>query len=273
MKKIFSLRVFFIFTLIFSSFFVFAEDLKLEDAVNASYLNELKSSGVVKIIHVKDDAELSLLPKCIYKAQAEKAVIEKTDKNVPFVAEFLYLIPKSELLKNSANKNTVIDTESLSVLFRSISKMTGMRYHVGEKGPKDNGELLYKKAYMIASPDSDEPIADKNTGNADGQISYCYQHDHTYGDTKYKLEYRQSGNQLYATFLNTLPLTSLGIKVIMPENMRISVISIDCGDDILLYLSTDCNAKKIGMINVRKQIEESMTARIEAIYNWFMKQF
>lgn len=273
MKKIFSLRVFFVFGLIFTSSFLFADDLKLEDAVSPNYLKELKSSGVVKIIHEKDDTKLNLLPECAYKSQAEKAIIEKTDKNVPFVAEFLYLIPKAKLIENSADKNTVINTDRLSVLFRSISKMTGMRYHVGEKGPNDKGELLYKKAYMIANPDSDEPIADKNTGNADGQISYCYQHDHTYGDTKYKLEYYQSGNQLYATFLNTLPLTTLGIKVIMPENMRISVISIDCGENILLYLSTDCNAKKIGMINVRKQIEESMTARIEAIYNWFMKQF
>ena len=89
MKKIFSLRVFFVFGLIFTSSFLFADDLKLEDAVSPNYLKELKSSGVVKIIHEKDDAKLNLLPECAYKSQAEKAIIEKTDKNVPFVAEFL----------------------------------------------------------------------------------------------------------------------------------------------------------------------------------------
>jgi len=124
-----------------------------------AFCNEL-----TKKLNNGNDAE------CVYKTQAEKAIIEKTDKNVPFVAEFLYLIPKAKLIENSADKNTVINTDRLSVLFRSISKMTGMRYHVGEKGPNDKGELLYKKAYMIANPDSDEPIADKNTGNADQQL-------------------------------------------------------------------------------------------------------
>ncbi|MGP1458637.1 MAG: DUF6675 family protein [Treponema sp.] len=273
MKNNNKMRAVFAFAVVWAAASLFAEDVKLENAVSAAQLKELKSTGVVQVIHPKDDSKLSLLPECTYKSQAEKAVLAKSDKNVPFVAEFLYLVPKTELLKNSADKNKTIDTDALSVVFRSISKMQGMRYHVGEKGPKDIGELLYKKAYMIANPDSDEPIADKNTGNADGQISYCYQHDHTYGDTKYKLEYHQSGNVLYATFLNTLPLTSLGVKVIMPGNMRISIISIDAGDSVLLYLSTDCDAKKIGVLNVRKQIEESMTARIEAIYSWFMKQF
>ena len=273
MKKHTSLRVSFAFAVIFAAASLFADDVKLENAVSPSLLAQLKSKRTVSVIHAKDDSKLSLLPETAYKAQAEKAAIAKNDKNVPFTAEFLYLIPKTELLKSSADKNKIIDTDALSVVLRSISKMQGMRYHVGEKGPKDNGELLYKKAYMIANPDSNEPIADKNTGNADGQISYCYQHDHTYGDTKYKLEYHQSGNVLYATFLNTLPLTSLGVKVIMPGNMRINVISIDAGDDILLYLSTDCDAKKMGVLNVRKQIEESMVARMEAIYSWFMKQF
>lgn len=250
-----------------------AQVSKLEDAVNEKYLDVLKSAGMVQVIHPKDDAARSLVPNSFFQSEIEKGTVQKDGKGVPFVAEALYLIPKADLLKNSADKSRNIATDDVAIVLRSISKMTGMRYHVGEKGPKDLGEVLYKKTYMIASPDSNEAIPDRNAGSADGQVSYCYQHDHTYGDIKYKVEYRQKENQLYVTFVNIIPVSTLGVKMIMPGNIRISAISIDCGDDILFYLSTDCNAKKIGIVNVRKQLEESMVARIEAIYRWFLRQF
>ncbi len=250
-----------------------AQVSNLEDVVNKKYLDELKSVGMVQVVHPKDDNALSLVPLSFYRDRIEKETVKKDEKGVPFVAEVLYLIPKADLLKNAADKNRAITTDDVSVILRSISKMTGMRYHVGEKGPKDKGEVLYKKTYMIATPDSNEAIADKNTGSADGQVSYCYQHDHTYGDIKYKLEYYQKENQLYVTFLNIIPVTMLGVKMIMPSNIRINAISIDCGESILFYLSTDCNAKKINIINVRKQLEESLVARIDALYQWFLQQF
>ncbi|MDE5898298.1 MAG: hypothetical protein K2H09_03410 [Treponemataceae bacterium] len=249
--------------------FASAQTYSVDEVVDSEYLAELKEKRIVSIIHEKNDTAFSIVPDCLYEEKIKSEMIEKGAKNVPFVAEFLYLIPKSELLKNSEKSD--ITTDDISVVLRSISKMTGMRYHVTEKNPK--GELLYKKAYMIASPDSDEPIPDQNTGNADGQVSYCYQHDHTYGDTKYKLNYYQDGGALYASFLIISPLSYIGIKAVMPENMKISVVSLDCGDDLLLYLSTDVNAKNIAMANVRKQIKESMIARMEAVYQWFLVQF
>lgn len=251
----------------FVSTFCFAEG-KIEDYLSAERIAELKKNGSITLIHEKGDNKISMVPACTYESKIKDTLIKKEDKGVPFTAEFLYLIPKSELLKGTSK--TSITTDDISVVFRSISKMEGMRYHFAEK---KNGDVLYKKAYTIASKNSDERIADQTSGSADGKVLYCYQHDHTYGDTKYILHYYQNDNMLYATFLNTIPMSYMGVKAVMEEKLQLNVLSIDCGDSLLLYLSTDVDAKNVPLFNVRKQIEDSMTERMDAIYRWFMVQF
>lgn len=259
-----------IFSLVLFSFssILTAQVANIENLLSSEYINELKNNGRIQVIHEKEDKNLTLIPKNVYEEKIRSESIYKDPKMVPFVAEFLYLIPKSELLKNSSKEDITVD--DVAVVMRSISKMKGLKYIHGFKNKED---LLYSDAYMIANPDSDEPIPDQNTGNADGQVSYCYQHDHTYGDTKYVLNYHQKDSAILGTFVNTLPLQALGVKVIMPNNMKICIEAIDCGENLLLYLSTDCNAKNIALINVRNQIEDSMLSRMNAIYNWFLNQF
>ncbi len=256
--------------LIFASFFsvCFAQSGKIEDYLSAERIAELKKNGSISLIHPKGDNSITMVPKCQYESQIKGSLIKKDEKGVPFTAEFLYLIPKSELLKGSSR--TSITNDDISVVFRSINKMEGMKYHFAEK---KNGDILYKKAYTIAGRNSDEKIADQTSGSADGKVLYCYQHDHTYGDTKYILHYYQNESMLYATFLNTIPMSYMGVKAVMDECLQLNVLSIDCGDSLLLYLSTDVDAKNVPLFNVRKQIEESMVDRMDAIYRWFMVQF
>lgn len=242
---------------------VFAQNAKVEEIVNADYVNELKNKGVVSLIHPKKDNSVKMVPDCVYAETIKKDLICNSDKGVPFLAEFLYLIPKSSL----AEDISVVNSDSIATVFRSISKMQGMTYiHNGGKE-----DILYKKAYAVASSDSNTPVADPLEGPTDGLVAYGYQHDHTFGDTKYKLNYFQNDNTIYATFLNVIPMSKLGVKAIMPENLRMSVVCIDLGDNLLLYLSADVSAKNIA--GIRGQIEDSMTVRMNAIYRWFMKQF
>lgn len=257
-----------VFTAALIGSFVSAETVKIESLVNSANLKTLNENGRVELIHEKQDWDLQLVPECEYSNLMKTEVIKKDMKQVPFVAEFLYKIPKAELLKNSSKKEITVD--DMAVVMRSISKMTGMTY-VHNDGKKT--DVLYKSAYCIESENSKIKVADKNTGNADGQVSYCYQNDHTYGDTYYVLNYKQNSSTIYGTFLNTAPLQYLGVKAIMPGDMKISIASFDCGDDLLLYILCDCNAKSVPMFNVRKQIMESMTCRMEAIFKWFMGQF
>lgn len=243
--------------------FIFAQNVKVEDLVNPNYVEELKKNGKITLIHPKKENVIELVPECFYAEQVKTDLICNSKSGVPFLAEFLYLIPKSDLTDDVSKVNV----ESMCTIFRSISKMEGMTYiHNGGKE-----DVLYEKAYAVASADSMEKVPDPLDGPTDGLVAYGYQKDHTFGNTKYKLNYYQKDNVIFATFLNVIPMSKLGIKAVMPEHLRTSILSIDLGDSLLLYISADVSSKNI--IGIRGQIEDSMTVRMDAIYRWFMKQF
>lgn len=249
---------------------VFAQESKIGEYVGASHLNDLKSKGKIEVIHEEGDTSLTLIPNMGYKSRIESEKVTKGSKNVPFVAEFLYLVPKSELKEKGSQKLDNVTIEDVSKVFRSISKMQGMQYDFNKAG---KGKVLYEKVYMISDLNSNSAIPDQNTGNADGQVSYCYQDDDVYGDLKFKLNYYQSGDVLYSTFLLGNPMHRLGVKAVDPQNLKISIVAIDVGDSLLLYLTTDVAANSIPLVNVRKEVQESMIARMDAVYRWFLTQF
>ena len=241
---------------------------ELEKYVGAENVKKLLGEGKILLVHPMDENKLTLLPECHYSPAIKTNLVEKLEDQVPFTAEFLYLIPKSKLLEGSTKSE--ITNDDLSVVLRSISKMEGMRYHFAEK---KNGDILYKASYMIDGKNSKNKIADVISGSADGLVLYCYQKDNTYGDIFYELKYHQAENILHVAFENTNPMSMMGIKAVAEGNLHINVLSIDCGDDLLLYISTDVSAKKIPLFNMRKKMEESMCERMDSIYRWFLVQF
>lgn len=263
-------KLVFLVVLLVGCISAFAQSTRLEDYVSGEYLNTLKKNGKVEIIHAENDSSLNLIPNITYKSNINSGKVAKGSKSVPFVAEFLYLVPKSELKAKGSRKLDAVSIDDVSVVFRSISKMKGMQYDFNKAG---KGKVLYENVYMISSLSSDSPIADQNTGNADGQVSYCYQDDDVYGDLKFTLNYHQSGNALYSTFLLGVPMYRLGVKAVDPNNLKISIVAIDVGDSLLLYLATDVSANSIPLVNVRKEVESSMIARMDAVYRWFLTQF
>ncbi|MEE1211452.1 MAG: DUF6675 family protein [Treponema sp.] len=255
-------KILFVLSCLFMAFSVSAQN-NLESYVNSKYINALKNYGKVSVIHEKNDNVITMVPECEFSDAIKADLISANGEGVPFLAEFIYLIPKKDLTDDVSKVNI----DSISVLFRSISKMQGMKYiHNGGRS-----DVLYSKSYAIASVDSFAPVADPVEGQADGLVIYAYQHDHTFGDTKYKLTYRQKDNVLWSNFLSQIPMGMLGVKAVMAENMETNVLCIDVGDALLLYLNADVNAKKL--VGIRGQIEDSMTVRMDAIYKWFMQQF
>ena len=100
---------------------------------------------------------------------------------------------------------------------------------------------------------------------------FCYQEDASFGVCRYKVEYKQNQDTLFALFSN---IDTLGIgpfKAIFPGKMKINTIVIDCGDSILLYLGTDADSKKLP--GIKGQLEDSFSSRMDAIYKWFLTQF
>ena len=257
MKKL--LSVFFVAGL---SACLFAE-LNLKTLVNPKYYDELVSKGEVTVIH-DDEADTSVLfPNDETKKIFDGSRIKKDPKGYSYFYESLYYKSKAEL---TGGKGTVT-LEDVAKVVRSVSKMQGMTYT--DKNGKE--KVLYDKAFMIASPDNKAPIADKNTGNANNQVSYSLQNDTKFGLCRYKINYYQTENTFYAVLNNIDDYKSLGVVGIPAQNLNFTVVAYDCGDGILVYLSSDANCRLVPTI--KTQVPEAMTQRIKAIYNWFIKQF
>ena len=247
---------------------LFAENTKVNSLISQNYVDELMKDGVVARYRDDGSNELALIPESIYTAKIKDGMIKKEAKNYPYIYEGLYLLNKKELLAKGSSGKADITIDDVSKVVRSVSKMQGMKYYSTTKKKEC---VLYEKTYMIAGPKDKTKIADQNTGNADGQISYCLQDDNSFGINTYKLSYRQNEDTLWCNF-SIMDKMGLGpFKAIYPGKMIINILVIDCGDDLLLYLCTDTDSIKFP--GIRGQITDSMSSRMDAVYKWFITQF
>lgn len=263
LKKIFAVSIF-----LGICFCLFAENPKIKELVDEKYYEKLVKDGSITIYRDDGSSDYLLLPKSEYAEQIKKCKIAKEKKNYPFVYEALYILNKKDLIKSSNSSAENLDITDVSRICRSVSKMQGMKYYSTTKKKEC---VLYEKTYMIAGPDDKTPIADQNTGSADGQVSYCLQDDNSFGINTYKLSYRQNEESLWCNF-SILDKMGIGpFKAIYPGKMIINILVIDCDDDLLLYLCTDTDSVKFP--GIKGQITNSMSARMEAVYKWFKTQF
>jgi len=256
-----------LFSVVLSSA-LFAENAKAKEMVKAEQYQKLLKEGSISQYRDDGSMELSLLPSTVYSDKVKASMVAKDAKNYPFTYEGLYLLNKQWLLKNSNSSKTSITIDDVSKITRSVSKMQGMKYYNSAK--KKEG-ILYEKVYMVAEENGKDAIPDKNTGSADGQVSYCLQDDANYGINHYMLKYFQNTDSMMAQFIIT-DIMGLGpFKAIYPGKMIINIVVVDCGEDLLLYMNTDLDSVKFP--GIKAQITDSMTARMEAVYNWFITQF
>ncbi len=255
------------FALITGLFAENSQNVQVKALVKSQYYDDLVAKKIVTKSKSDTSKTFELLPEAKYSEIIKKTAVEKGDNTFPFTFEGLYLLNKAELLKTSNSSDTEITIDDVSRITRSVSKMQGMKYITS----KNKEEVLYERCFTIADENGKTAVADVNTGNADGQVSYCLQDDAEYGVNRYKLTYKQSDDVLLAQF-TILDVMGLGpFKAIYPEKMVISILVMDCGDDLLLYLTTDLDSKKYP--GIQKMITDSMTARMNAVYNWFITQF
>ncbi len=245
-----------------------AENAKVKSLVNSQYYNTLIKSGIVADYRDNGSDKLLLIPESVYSEKIKSNMIAKTPKNYPYTYEGLYLLNKKDLLAKGSSGKTTINIDDVSKVVRSVSKMQGMKYFSTTKKKEC---VLYEKAYMIAGPGNTTKIADQNTGNADGQISYCLQDDNSFGVNTYKLSYYQKEDTLLCRF-EILDKMGIGpFNAIYPGKMVINILVIDCGEDLLLYLNTDLDSIKFP--GIKGQITDSMSSRMDAVYKWFITQF
>ena len=253
---------------LFSTLCFAGENAKVKELVGAQYYDKLISKGTVSEYRDNGAKGFKLLPKSIYAAKINESQIEKEEKNYPYTYEGLYILSKKDLLSKGKSGKSTITIDDVSVVVRSVSKMQGMTYYSSTKKKEC---VLYEKCYMIAGPGKKSKIEDQNTGNADGQVSYCLQDDNSFGVNTYKLSYFQKEDTLLCRF-EILDKMGLGpFNAIYPGKMVINILVIDCGDDLLLYLNTDLDSIKFP--GIKGQITDSMSSRMDAVYKWFITQF
>ena len=130
---------------------------------------------------------------------------------------------------------------------------------------------MYKEAYCIKGPKDRTKVPDDTSGSADGKVIYCYQNDNSFGKINYKIDYRQTSDEISAVFSNTTGLYVGPIKGISEDDLKISVVAVDCGQDIMVYLLVKANFPAIGFLE--DSMKESLSSRLEALYKWMMGKF
>ena len=254
-----------LFTVLFAAVIcsgAFAYDA--ENLVNSEILAALKKDGIVQKSYYKQgNVKLQLVPDTSY---AEKATQRWTDSEEPaFVIENLYMLPKSKIGTGNPQKTTI---QYASKVIRSISRMEGMQYY---SSTHKKYMTLYKNAYSIKGPEDRTKVADDTAGSADGKVLYSMLDDASFGKTNYRLEYNQTETEVAAFFSNTTPMYVGPVKAIENDNLKISMVIIDCGDNMMVYMLIQAKFPALSMLE--NMMYDSFSSRLDAIYKWFLLQF
>ncbi len=231
--------------------------------LSPSLYEELKQKGaLLKTYYKQPTVKPALVPNTAF---AKKIAASWTGAEKPvFVAENLYLLPKSQL---SSNPETVT-IEKASKILRSIRTIQGIKYY--SKSDK-KWMTLYKEAYSIKGPNDRTQVADDTEGSADGKVRYCMLNDNSFGKTNYKLMYSQTAEEIAADFVSTSAMYVGPVKAVDAGNLRISLCVIDCGDSLMVYMIVQAKFPALSLLE--DTMTDSFTARLNAIYSWFTGSF
>lgn len=252
-----------LFTLIFAFCPVFtAVAYDASSLVDSNTYAELKKKGQLqKTYYKKTNVQLTLVPNT---ALAKATTKNWTNSEAPvFIVENLYLMPKKKMGSGDSSKTTI---NYASKVIRSVSKMQGMKYYSDGKL-----ETLYKEAYSIKGPNDRTKVADDTAGSADGKVLYCMQNDNSFGKTNYRMDYHQTASEVSSCFTNTTPLYVGPIKGINNGNLKINLVIIDCGEDMMVYMLVQAKFPALAMLE--NSMNSSFSSRLDAIYKWFISQF
>ena len=168
-------------------------------------------------------------------------------------------------------KKTGTPTKSISDILHSVSALEGLEYYSPSRGKM---RTLYEKSYMV-----------KQTVNSKGKATYeridddmtvdsafILQKDLSFGEHIYENTYYKGTDGSYGfTCVNQENLWYSIVKVLNAKNMNIGITIVDLGDYLLTYVNTRANCTKMSAL--RNKLQNSFSARAEAIYGWFIKEY
>lgn len=241
-----------------------AADIKdlLEQQLPPAAVSALVARGTVQnTVYRQKGVSPSLVPAT---ALAKEAVSFWSGGEAPFFIETLYLYRKTPNAAGLPGK----DTDRISVILRSLSRLEGLEYF---SPSRKKMRTLYEKSYVIDSPDSRKRISDPVQGPSDGVTAVALQKDLTFGEYLYRYTWRQTADSSAFFSSNIEPMSYSFIKLIQGEKLRVSLIVQDLGDYLLVYNLTKADFTAVP--GIEGKITSSFSARAEAIYKWFIKEY
>jgi len=246
-----------------------AQSYTAKGVVSADIYNDLLADGNAVHLFSSEDTIPQLFPNTELAKDATSKVFGNFSDKMGFAMEKVYLLPKETLVKNSTSNSKDVDTsiEKASIVIRSISKMQGMEY----VSSSQKIETLYKNAYRIEKAESNSEVEDLTKGNADGMSLFALLDDNSFGKMKYRIDYRQSSNEIFMVLTNVNSIGWGMFKYVKPGDMKMCLSVVDCGSSYIVYIGFYSDFEKVSVME--KRMKRSFSARVDAIYKWFTYQF
>ena len=212
---------------LFAGFLFAEENLSLDDIFSNDIAEELRTEKKIEKTVYMEDYEPSLFPKTAI-GNTMPALWENSGKTTKPV--FYYEALKFFEKNNPTEVGAEID--EISAILRSISSLEGMEYY---SPSRKKMRTLYEESYVIASPEDKTKVRDPVEGSADGLSLYAIQKDLTFGRYIYKYDYKENKNEVLTICSNYETIRFVGIPIIQPGDLIISIEIVDLGDSMVLY--------------------------------------
>ena len=206
-----------------------------------------------RVVYKESDMSPSLFPISEISQEVVNYWKDTYDKKPVFVAEILYEIPSSN-----------VDMKEVSKILRSFSTMEGIEYYSNSRGKYD---ILYDACYTISDLDSLKKIPDNQEEDANGLKLYMFQNDNSFGETPYEVTFWQTDSEVGMNFVNKGSLYVKFVKAVKEENLCLTLYTKKENDKLLVYILAQADFAAVPFVQTK--IRDSLTARIEALFNWF----
>ncbi|MBR5867425.1 MAG: hypothetical protein IKZ04_05900 [Spirochaetaceae bacterium] len=247
------------FLISFSVFSNTASDFSDNTEIDVAVFEELVKNGRVDRTSYKINLEPVLCP----KTELGKKILNNwTSEEEPvYIAESLFYLKKE-------NDKSNIEISEISMLMRKFSTMEGIKYY---SNSSKKIETLYSEAYTIENPVTMKKIPDQTDITAKDINLYLYQKDNSFGKTVHGVNIQQEKNEILMTLNNVEPIKFSFITAVKNDNLKMSLLLIDKSDYILTYICAQLRFPALSIFEER--VNDSFRARIDAMYEWFKKNY
>ena len=229
--------------------------LSIENLFSSDTVLQLVKTGrMQRSFYGKKNVKLELFPDT--QTGRDTAANWDGKKEPVFIVESLYLIPVTD------EKNTA-DINDVSLVLRSFSKMTGMRYY---SNSRKRYETLYTDVHCVNNPEEKKSVPDPLDVSADALVSYVYQKDRSLSGCVYRFSFFQTQNEIGARAVNTDEVQYKGFSILKPEHLVLNVHAVQTKEGIVFYILVRADAAKIPLVS--EKLAKSYGSRADAIYEW-----